>query len=853
MSLTVGIDLGTTNSCIAIPKNAEIPGKEELLKSGRLLERGGVLVVTDANRSSITPSVVWIAEDSTPMVGGMAKSKARVDGEPPPAMFFKRTMGTDEQVTAGHARLTSQEASTHVLRYLKELAEEVVEVPIDRAVVTVPAFFETRAKNETVQAAKAAGFTQVETLTESFAAALTSIHDRSPDSPKKFLVYDLGGGTFDVSVVSWSPDIGFEHLAFEGDRYLGGYEFDRALVRWIAEKLPVYDLRLDPAKPADAQLLARLLVHVEYEKHNLSRVMHTEIAIQHEGDRAGTSMSIKQPVSRAEFEDLIGADVRRTLSACIGVLSSAEVAAADLDEIIMVGGSSRVPLVGRMLTAEFGREPRQIDPDLCVAIGAALKAGAAPVRRGILEIDQIETGLPTTDITGRVLPGAEVPEFDRLRIMLRSADGTQLSRQQPDGDGRFIFEEVDLLAGDNEFTLVVTADGEEVDSHQFTVTPDQAPPMVDEGDVLAHYFYVDLATGLYEVAAAGRKLPYQTNFRLQTAGPGVFIRVPLIEGHIPIGEVEILGLPASLPVGTLVEVDLNFRTDWTIEAQLDVPSADRAGHAVITVPSIEVPAWEELLRLYDEVLATWQERKSVALPEDLVRFGPQLARLLEDIDVLLNRGEDAAKTRHRLLQAQTIVGLIRIPSPSGLHPPLSEFEGALDKLMRLCAALDRRDPEQAAQHRDAIPSLRAGGRAAHAADNAMDWDSFNKAVAARIANIEETLAPPPDRPSPANLRHLLLSDLAELDHTLRGAPGTSEGPRHDQAEGFLAEVNAVKQAVSSVDIESPHADERLTSLHHNEIQPLSARIESWRTGRDDGPGRIPLKRKPDPDTRGGHG
>src|SRR5262249_31059538 len=169
-------------------------------------------------------------------------------------MVFKGSMGTDERVVAGHKVLTPQEASTHVLRYLKGLAEETLRTPVDRAVVTVPAFFEARARNETTQAGQDAGLDVVETLLEPVAAALTYTHSRKLSEPRTFLVYDFGGGTFDASVVSWDPEVGFENRSFDGDRFLGGYELDKAIVHWIARQLPRHDLRLDPEDPPDAKL-----------------------------------------------------------------------------------------------------------------------------------------------------------------------------------------------------------------------------------------------------------------------------------------------------------------------------------------------------------------------------------------------------------------------------------------------------------------------------------------------------------------------------------------------------------------------------------------------------------------------
>ncbi|MFE7270059.1 Hsp70 family protein [Streptomyces sp. NPDC057623] len=827
MSITVGIDLGTTNSCVAVPADADIPGKQELIDAGRLRPVGGALIITDAYQAPVTPSVVWLAEDGAAVVGSLAKSKVKHDGQPPPAMFFKRTMGTDQRVTAGHADLTPQQASTHVLRHLKELAEEVLRVPVDQAVVTVPAYFEMRAKNETVQAGLDAGLARVETLIEPFAAALMSTHGHRLTEPKTFLVYDLGGGTFDISVVAWTPEAGFEHLAFEGDRYLGGYEFDKAIVRWMAEQRPAYDLRLEPDHPEEARLLARLLVRVESEKHFLSRERQTEIYVEGEADRAGIPMTIKLPFGRAEFEALIRDDVQRTLGLCDAALERAGLGAADLDEVVMVGGSSRVPLVSRMLRERYGLEPRLIDPDLCVAVGAGIKAGAVGVRQGVLEIDQVTAALPATDVAGRVHPDADRPAPDGVQVLLRSGDGIQNLRQRTDAEGRFVFEDVALHEGDNELTVTVVVDGEETESRTFTVSPDHEPPPTDEGDVLAHDFFVELEGGPHRIARAGTRLPHHTSFLLETAGQGVLLRVRLDEGLIPIGQVEIDDLPGTLPAGTTVELELEFRPDWSIDAEVRVPAVGMRGRALISVPREHVPSWEELRQLYLDVRSGWQDRRAVARPEDAMRTGPQLDALLRECATLLDQRQDRAKCHHRLREAETLLGGVRLPAADVMHPPLPEFENRLAELAALCDQLARTDTTEAQQHRQSIPGLRAAGLAAYQAGNGLDWHSVNQAVEDRCVAVHRRVGAGQPPPSPANLQSLLYQELAELDRALRHTDQVTGGKYQEQAEEFLTSVAAIVTAVGGVATNDARATERFAAIYRNDVQPLAARIERW--------------------------
>jgi molecular chaperone DnaK (HSP70) len=273
MSHVIGIDLGTTNSCVAIPESADIPDKEKLLAARRLVPAGGALVITNENKERTIPSAVWVGQDGKVVVGSRAKQMTKRDDVPPPAMFFKRAIGTDQQVTAGYQTMTPEEASAHVLRHLKGIAEDVLGSPVHRAIVTVPAFFETKAKNLTTEAGERAGLEVVETLLEPVAAALMYTRTRELADPMTFMVYDLGGGTFDDSIVTWDPDVGFENRSFDGNQYLGGYDFDWRIVKWMIAQpdLDGYDLKLDREDPRDHAILYRLLSIAEAAKHDLSR------------------------------------------------------------------------------------------------------------------------------------------------------------------------------------------------------------------------------------------------------------------------------------------------------------------------------------------------------------------------------------------------------------------------------------------------------------------------------------------------------------------------------------------------------------------------------------------------------
>jgi len=841
MSLIAGIDLGTTNSCIAVPADADIPARDRLIADGRLRPMGDALVVTTPERAPTIPSVVWIGPDGEPLVGLRAKHKARAD-QHPPARFFKRAMGTNHKVRAGHAELSPVEASAHVLRHLKQMAEEVLGVPVSRAVITVPAFFETTAKTDTTQAGTAAGLEVVETLIEPVAAAMAYTRGEALDAPTSFCVYDLGGGTFDTSIVRWEPGSGFDCLAFDGDRYLGGYDFDRRIVGWIAEQLPAYRLDIDTENPAHQRVLAQLTAVAESAKHDLSRFGETDVVDEHGFDLDGEPMTVNVPFSRDAFNALIEASLLDTIAHCDRALDKARIDAGQLDEIIMVGGSSRVPLVGELLAERFGREPKLLNPDLCVAVGAALKAGSAASRSRNLELDQPEPGDGVADIGGRILPGGEVTSPSGLTVTLASDDGMIDLTETTDSAGRFLFPDVPV--DDDEetaFSVRIHASGRIADTQRLVVDTRQTRRPGETGavgDVLAHDFHVELVDGPYKVVASETRVPYRTDFTLKTASRGSVLTVRIIEGPVPIGDVTIEGLSPDMPEGTPVEVTLEFQPDWTIHARARVPSAGAQATALIHLPRRDVPSWDELARQIRELHAGWSEKRETALPEDVLRAGPRLDRLAGELDALLAERQDSVKTHHKLLEAQTLIRGIRLADDrsAGLMPPMREFTDRLAALDDLIAAVARHDPGAAEGLRTRAENLARTGHAAHEAGDPLDWRRANQLLADQITEARRAL-PDRDEPpavSPDQLRQYLTEEVgrlrAEVAHHAAGTTGAARA----EGERYLGELDALQRDIDRQDLtDTETATRRLAGIYQNRLRPLTARVNGWQTRADE--------------------
>lgn len=399
MSMTVGIDFGTIDCHVAVSADAEIPNKARLIETGRLVPRGGVLLIADSDLALSIPSAVWVGPDGTTLVGAAARRKAGVAGAPP-AMFFKRLLGTDQLVRAGHTELTAVHASTLLLRHLKQTAEAALGVTVDRAVIAFPVSFEAKARARLAEAGRHAGFDVADTLAEPLAAALAAHHlDENPVS-HRVLVYDLGGGTFGASVVRWDPDQSFTIESFDGYRYLDGHDFDQVIVDWIVENLPDYDLTAKPGNPGDSERHARLLWLAERAKHDLSRESEAEIVDDSIEDRSGRRISIDMTIRRIDFEAKIGEYLRGTLALCDSAVRRSGAVAGKPDTIVLVGGSSRIPLVSMLLRQHFSTRIASFPPELMVVVGAALKGASLPVLGAMLKLEH-----PSLEVSGRQVPG----------------------------------------------------------------------------------------------------------------------------------------------------------------------------------------------------------------------------------------------------------------------------------------------------------------------------------------------------------------------------------------------------------------------------------------------------------------
>lgn len=351
--IIIGIDLGTTNSEVA------------------LIQENNVEVLEIENGSQQLASYVGLDDNGEVLVGEAARNQYVLYPERT-IKSIKRHMGTDEQIQMGDKSYSPQEISAIILRRLKQIAETATGETIARAVITVPAFFSDAQRQATRDAGEIAGLKVERIINEPTAAALA--YEAGHEDNHNILVYDLGGGTFDVSVVEMNQDI-VEVKASHGDNHLGGDDFDQKLVDHIVQYLhETYDVNAIES----ARAMSRITRAAENAKIALSSQPYYTIEEEHLLDRKGKGKPIhlSLEISRTDYEAMISEFIDTTLEAIHTALDSAQMRTTDIDEIILVGGSTRTPLVQQRLASDLGMQVRsELNPDLCVAMGAAIQAG----------------------------------------------------------------------------------------------------------------------------------------------------------------------------------------------------------------------------------------------------------------------------------------------------------------------------------------------------------------------------------------------------------------------------------------------------------------------------------------------
>ena len=418
MAKVIGIDLGTTNSCVAV------------------IEGGEPVVIANAEGARTTPSVVAFSKDGERMVGQVAKRQAITNPDRTIASI-KRQMGTDYGVKIDDKRFTPQEISAMVLQKLKADAEAYLGNKVTEAVITVPAYFTDAQRQATKDAGRIAGLEVKRIINEPTAAALAYGIDKEND--QKVMVYDLGGGTFDVSIIEMGDGVQ-EVLATAGNNRLGGDDFDQRIIDWLADTFKAeqgIDLR------GDKMAMQRLKEAAEKAKIELSGVTSSAISLPFiTADMTGPK-HLETTLTRAKFNEMTADLVEATMNPVRQAISDSGLNVSEIDKVLMVGGSSRIPAVQEAVQKYLGKEPfKGINPDECVAIGAALQAGVLGGEvKGMLLLDvtPLSLGIETMGgINTRIIERNTTIPVKKSQIFSTASDN------QPS-------VEVHVLQGEREF------------------------------------------------------------------------------------------------------------------------------------------------------------------------------------------------------------------------------------------------------------------------------------------------------------------------------------------------------------------------------------------------------------------
>jgi actin-like ATPase involved in cell morphogenesis len=702
--MDIGIDLGTTFSTIGVVGRVALNPE---YGEGIYIEECDVTIIPGPYNEQTFPSVaIEDPENPGQLLFGRDALNA-VDVEYAPIMFSKRKMGTNEILRTGIISLTAGEVAAGFLSYLRQCAEKALGVPVERAVVTHPAYFDRVAVEQTREAAITAGFDMErmeQMLMEPVAAALAYTRTDKRD-PLNVLTYDLGGGTFDVTVLQRSGGV-IDMKAFDGDHLLGGYNFDRELVGWIRSQLEKKGrvIALDMATEQGQAAVAALLRSAEGFKKDLSRANDDERKVEFRArgvikDISGRDVPINEWLSRKEFVAMIRSYLERTVECCKNALYNANLTHKDIDEVLLVGGSSYGPWVKEVIQPLFPQvTPRLFSPDLCVAVGAAIHAAMVLPRRISVQGLSVQLDVPERTVLDSVSIAGEIMLKDSRSlsgcfVRLLNSEGNEIYDATLNPDNKFFFSDIKLTELDdtNTFTIQLADPGNKVILSQEFVVVHESDGLDTSAvtTVLPRPLFVDTYDGLVPLAKEGVALPARINSTFRRLNSNPSFDLQLYQAGEVIGAIRIEDVPPEGGEGSLVELQIEVTQKNEIRGKAIITSKDKSFQTerkiAIRYNIVEIP---EVDRLSKEILGLKQKVAALELSPDLGNGEIIAPATINQAKELLLEGErllaQVPLERQEVYAVQRKIIALLQPPQDDMRPSRREFFNLLIRCRTIC-------------------------------------------------------------------------------------------------------------------------------------------------------------------------
>lgn len=830
----VGIDLGTTNSVVAVVGEYEDKG----MVYGRGKQK--VTVLEDDFGRFIQASAVCHDDDAGELVVGDDAKEMAIRGYTP-VRFVKKYMGTEEAFRIGKEEWSAPRVSAKILDRMLWIAEQALGERPTRAFVTHPAYFDALAISATREAAELAGLdVDGGMMMEPIAAAMA--YTQSDDRDQiRVLVYDLGGGTFDITLVDRTSG-SFKPLGFGGNRELGGYNLDKKIAtRMLAQiRDKGFVLDIDANHPERDVRWASLMHHAEQVKVILTdkpKAVMRKPGVFTDDSPSPKSVQLNFTITRDEFNELIADEIQETIDATKKVLKDAKVQPADVDHLVLVGGSCRIPVVSERLREEFGIEPEFDEDflDLSVATGAAMAAATAGTTEGGVELDFIDDRVDLAEVTisGRVLPSEELSDVAGCEVLVEGGiDEETITQTGPDGS---FVSRINLYEDDeNDLTLTVESpDGKTLLRKSMTVTHDPdtgpgggGPPPVP----LPKCISVVTKSGLFELAKENSILPCEREEDFRTVRELTELPIRIFQEDIQLSELRIRNIDPPAPPNTTLLIRLSIGVDYAMKVTVEIPDLGMSREEEIKLSPPVIPDVAGLRKEFDEISQEYQERMANMPPGDAKgRVEATCGKLVEQLEELFSEEHPERMQAYMMLRR---LDLAMHSISDGLKPAQSVVEELLAEARRLLPEAEKKQPAFREQKTgETIDLLETSARTAWQEGDQETWGSIAHRIRRLVDEMKDSMRGSLDLsefPDPPLLKMVLEQHIQDYEQQV--AADTNLSP--SQKEDAINQLREAKQKYREVDLSNGDQSKmELIGIGQQHVGPVLRML-----GRDDADG-----------------